>query len=165
MEKQFILSESSSRESMYSELLPQIESYISSDDEFISTLANVSSILKECMGFFWVGFYLKKNSESLYLGPFQGPPACTTIRYGRGVCGKAWKDMKTVIVPDVNLFPDHIACSSLSRSEIVVPLIDFSHPDDLLGVLDIDSVNLSDFDEIDKKYLERVANSICKTIK
>lgn len=163
MEASIHISDLSSRESVYSELIPQIEAYISSDDEFVSTLANVAALLKEHLGFFWVGFYLVRDSSSLFLGPFQGPAACTIIKYGRGVCGTAWKEERTIIVPDVDSFPGHIACSSLSRSEIVVPLI--NQESYVIGVLDIDSPKLADFDEIDKKYLERLANSICKTVK
>lgn len=163
MEQTFTITSGASKESLYSELIPQIEAYISSEDETVSTLANVAAILKEYMGFFWVGFYLVRDESSLYLGPFQGPVACSSIRYGRGVCGSAWKERCTLVVPDVDEFPGHIACSSLSKSEIVVPLIRFDGT--FVGVLDIDSPKKCDFDEIDKKYLERLANSICKTIK
>lgn len=162
MEAAITIDNNLGKEAKYKALISQIETYISSDDEFISTLANVSAILKEHLGFFWVGFYLVRNPEYLYLGPFQGPSACTSIKLGRGVCGTAWQQRATIIVPDVEKFPGHIACSSASRSEIVVPLISDV---EVIGVLDIDSPKLSDFDEIDKKYLERLANSICKTTK
>jgi GAF domain-containing protein len=111
-------------------------------------------VLKETFGFFWVGFYFVKGDD-LVLGPFQGPIACTRIRYGRGVCGTAWKELKTQIVPDVDAFPGHIACSSLSRSEIVVPLIKNGT---IWGVLDVDSAELNTFDETDKKHLEHLAS-------
>ncbi|WP_455583998.1 GAF domain-containing protein [Bacteroides sp.] len=141
---------SGSKEEQYSSLLPQIQSLIEGETELIANLANVTAALKEAFGFLWVGFYLVKGDE-LVLAPFQGPIACTRIRKGRGVCGTAWQERKTLIVPDVDAFPGHIACSSLSRSEIVVPLL---RDDDVWGVLDIDSEQLNTFDETDKKYLE-----------
>ncbi|HEX2629731.1 MAG TPA: GAF domain-containing protein, partial [Chitinophagaceae bacterium] len=119
-------------------------------------LANVSAALKEQFGWLWVGFYLVKGGE-LVLGPFQGPVACTRIKKGRGVCGAAWEKAETLIVPDVEKFPGHIACSSLSRSEIVVPLISKNK---VVGVLDVDSAELDQFDETDKKYLEKIIKAI-----
>src|SRR4030095_6547247 len=118
--------------------------------------ANVSAALKEQFGWFWVGFYLVKDSE-LVLGPFQGPVACTRIRKGRGVCGSAWEQAKTLIVPDVEKFPGHIACSSLSKSEIVVPLF---RGDGVVGVLDVDSDSYDSFDETDQQYLEEIVKLV-----
>ena len=141
-----------SKEEKYRELLPQLYALISTETDFIANLANLSAALKQTFNFFWVGFYLVKGDE-LVLGPFQGPIACTRIRFGRGVCGTAWDEAKTQLVPDVEAFPGHIACSSLSRSEIVVPLIKEGR---VWGVLDIDSDLLNFFDETDRKYLEEM---------
>ena len=141
-----------SKEEKYRELLPQLYALISTETDFIANLANLSAALKQTFNFFWVGFYLVKGDE-LVLGPFQGPIACTRILFGRGVCGTAWEEAKTQLVPDVEAFPGHIACSSLSRSEIVVPLIKEGR---VWGVLDIDSDLLNFFDETDRKYLEEM---------
>ncbi len=143
---------SSSKEEIYSEILPQIKSITTGEPDIIANMANISAILKEAFGFFWVGFYLVKEDE-LVLGPFQGPLACTRIKYGKGVCGTAWMRNETVVVPDVDAFPGHIACSSLSRSEIVVPL---RKEGACTAVLDIDSKQLNTFDETDAKYLEQM---------
>lgn len=143
---------SGSKEEQYSSLLPQIKSLISGETEMIANLANVAAALKAAFHFFWVGFYLVKGDE-LVLAPFQGPIACTRIRRGKGVCGTAWLEKSTVVVPDVDAFPGHIACSSLSRSEIVVPM---QKDGEVWGVLDVDSEFLNAFDETDKKYLERL---------
>jgi L-methionine (R)-S-oxide reductase len=137
----------------YESLIPQIQALIVGESDEIANLANVSAALKETFGFFWVGFYLVKNDE-LVLGPFQGPIACTRIKKGKGVCGTSWSEKKTILVPNVDEFPGHIACSSLSKSEIVVPLI---RNTEVIGVLDVDSDQLNDFDEIDAKYL----NELC----
>lgn len=137
---------------MYQSLIPQIKALIDGESDEIANLANISAALKQIFGFFWVGFYLIKEDE-LVLGPFQGPIACTRIQLGRGVCGTAWKEQKTIIVPDVDQFPGHIACSSDSKSEIVVPLIKNGK---LIGVLDVDSNQLNDFDETDELYLKEV---------
>ena len=143
---------SGSKEEQYRSLLPQIQSLIEGEEDLVANLANVAAALKEAFGFFWVGFYLVKQDE-LVLGPFQGPVACTRIRKGRGVCGTAWKDAATQLVPDVDAFPGHIACSSRSRSEIVIPLL----KDGVVwGVLDIDSDQLNSFDETDQIYLEQL---------
>lgn len=142
------------KEEVYNELLPQIKALIEDEEDLIANLSNTVAVLKETFGFFWVGFYFVKGDD-LVLGPFQGPIACTRIRYGRGVCGTAWKELKTQIVPDVDAFPGHIACSSLSRSEIVVPLIKNGT---IWGVLDVDSAELNTFDETDKKHLEHLAS-------
>ena len=125
----------------------------------MSMMANISSAIHESMGFWWTGFYRVKDGE-LILGPFQGPVACMHIGYGKGVCGTAWKEQITIIVPDVEQFPGHIACSSLSRSEIVVPV--FSLSGEVVAVLDIDSKDLSTFDDIDKQYLEDICKNLSK---
>lgn len=144
-----------SKAEKYQTLLPQIKSLIEGEPDLIANLANVSAALKETFGFFWAGFYLVKEGE-LVLGPFQGPIACTRIKKGRGVCGTAWVKAETIVVPDVNAFPGHIACSSLSRSEIVIPLKD--DDDQVWGVLDIDSEQLNAFDETDARFLEEVCS-------
>lgn len=141
-----------SKQEQYEALLPQIKGLLDGEPDLIANLANVTAALKEQFGWLWVGFYLVKQEE-LVLGPFQGPIACTRIRKGRGVCGTSWAKAETLIVPDVEAFPGHIACSSLSRSEIVVPII---RNGDVIGVLDVDSEAPDAFDETDKIYLERV---------
>lgn len=140
------------RADQYRSLLPQIRSLLEGEPDLIANLANVAAVLKEAFGFFWVGFYLMKEGE-LVLGPFQGPLACTRIALDRGVCGAAATRRATLVVPDVEQFPGHIACSSLSRSEIVVPLLS---GDQVLGVLDVDSEQLSHFDAVDQEWLEQV---------
>lgn len=147
---------SGSKEEQYQSLIPQIDGLLYGETDLIANLANVAAALKEQFKWFWVGFYLVKNDE-LVLGPFQGPVACTRIAKGRGVCGAAWDKAETLIVPDVDAFPGHIACSSLSRSEIVLPL--FSHGE-VIGVLDVDSAELNEFDETDAKYLSQVIDLI-----
>ncbi|WP_207425479.1 GAF domain-containing protein [Pedobacter sp. SYSU D00535] len=144
------------KEEQYQSLVPQIRALIEGESDLTANLANISAALKEQFNFFWVGFYLVKDDE-LVLGPFQGPVACTRIQKGRGVCGAAWAEGRTLIVPDVEAFPGHIACSSLSKSEIVVPLI---QEDQVVGVLDVDSERLSAFDEVDQKYLEAIVQLI-----
>ena len=144
----------------YRLFLPQFELLISDEMEEVSILANASAALHEAFGFFWVGFYLVKDGQ-LILGPFQGSAACYRIRKGKGVCGTSWAEARTLIVPDVEQFPGHIACSSLSRSEIVVPIL---AGEQVKGVLDIDSDQLNSFDETDRHYLEKVAALIAKTI-
>ena len=143
---------SGGKEEQYLSLLPQVKALIEGEEDLVANLANVAAVLKEAFDFFWVGFYLVKQ-DRLVLGPFQGPVACTRIRKGKGVCGTAWEEAKTQLVPDVEAFPGHIACSSLSRSEIVVPLIKEGR---VWGVLDIDSDLLNFFDETDRKYLEEM---------
>lgn len=145
-----------SKEEKYKSLLLQIKALIEGEEDIIANMANVSAAIKEMFDYFWVGFYQVK-SEMLVLGPFQGPIACTRIKYGRGVCGTCWKEKSTIIVPDVDQFPGHIACSSLSRSEIVVPVM---KDNAVLAVLDVDSVELDEFDEIDSLYL----NEICSLL-
>ena len=149
---------SGSKEEQYLSLLPQVRSLIEGVVDLVANLANVAAALKEAFDFFWVGFYLVKQDQ-LVLGPFQGPVACTRIRKGKGVCGTAWQEGATVLVPDVEVFPGHIACSSLSRSEIVVPLI---KDGEVWGVLDIDSDLLNFFDETDRKYLEEMCGYLSK---
>ncbi|HKP31212.1 MAG TPA: GAF domain-containing protein [Chitinophagaceae bacterium] len=140
------------KQEQYQSLIPQIEGLLTGEPDLIANLANVAAALKEQFGWLWVGFYLVKDGE-LVLGPFQGPVACTRIKKGRGVCGAAWQNEKTLIVPDVEKFPGHIACSSLSKSEIVVPLL---HNNEVVGVLDVDSTSLNEYDETDKEYLEKI---------
>ena len=152
MSEQLILPEASARAETYDAILPQIESLIAGEEDLIANLANIAAVLKEAFGWHWVGFYVARGSD-LVLGPFQGPLACTRIPVGKGVCGTSAARRETTIVPDVALFPGHIACSSLSRSEIVVPLV--SEGTTLL-VLDVDSVNAGDFDDDDRYALERV---------
>ncbi len=150
------------KEEQYQQLIPQIKGLLEGEPDLTANLANVCAALKEQFGWLWVGFYLVKpssakafseKSEELVLGPFQGPVACTRIRKGKGVCGTSWAEAKTLIVPDVEQFPGHIACSSLSKSEIVVPVI---RNNKVLAVLDVDSVDLSTFDETDQQYLEEI---------
>jgi len=140
----------------YESLVPQIKGLLEGEPDLIANLANIVAALKEQFGWLWVGFYIVKNDE-LVLAPFQGPVACTRIRKGRGVCGSSWANAETLIVPDVEKFPGHIACSSLSRSEIVVPVI---RNNEVLAVLDVDSEALACFDETDKKYLEEIIEAI-----
>ena len=140
-----------SKEEIYKSLLPQIKELLESESDIIANMANISAVLKEAFNFLWVGFYIVRDSE-LVLGPFQGPVACTRIKYGKGVCGTAWSTAKTQIVPNVELFPGHIACSSKSRSEIVIPFL----YEKIAGVFDIDSEYLNTFDDIDSKYLETI---------
>jgi GAF domain-containing protein len=148
---------SGSKEEQYQSLLPQVQGLLTGEADLTANLANVAAALKEQFGWLWVGFYLVKineqGSEELVLGPFQGPVACTRIRFGKGVCGSAWKEANTLIVPDVEQFPGHIACSSMSRSEIVVPLIKEGR---VWGVLDVDSSDLDQFGSTDQSYLEEI---------
>lgn len=152
-----LLIKGETKEEKYSTLLPQLKALVESEPDMIANMANVSSCLMDTFHFWWVGFYRVEGieGEQLVLGPFQGPLACTRIKKGRGVCGTAWEKEETIIVPDVELFPGHIACSSASRSEIVVPI--FSNGK-VIAVLDIDSENLNTFDNTDKLWLEKVAN-------
>lgn len=145
-----------SKKEQYEALIPQIQGLLEGETDQTANLANVAAALKEQFGWWWIGFYLVKNGE-LVLGPFQGPVACTRIRKGRGVCGTSWEKAETLIVPDVEKFPGHIACSSASRSEIVVPLIKNG---EVWGVLDADSEFLDHYDETDKQYLEQIVQMI-----
>jgi L-methionine (R)-S-oxide reductase len=144
------------QDEMYEGLLPQIKGLLEGETDLIANLANVSAAIKEQFGWLWVGFYLVKGDE-LVLGPFQGPIACTRIKKGKGVCGACWSQGETIIVSDVSKFPGHITCSSLSRSEIVVPL---RKEDRVVGVLDIDSDELNSFNANDKVYLEQIVSLI-----
>jgi len=146
------LNNTSSKEDLYQSLLSQFKALIGEEEDTIANFANISAALKQAFGFFWVGFYIVKRGE-LVLGPFQGTVACTRIRYGKGVCGTAWKEKRTVIVEDVNQFPGHIACDAASQSEIVIPLF---HHDEVIAVLDIDSEHLNHFDETDARYLQQI---------
>lgn len=138
----------------YSVLYEQIKSLTDGEDDLIANMANISSMIHQTFGFWWTGFY-RVNGAELVLGPFQGPLACSRIPFGRGVCGTAWKEAATVIVPDVDAFPGHIACSSASRSEIVVPVFD---DEKVIAVLDIDSAELNTFDSVDKEWLEKICS-------
>ena len=135
----------------YQEVYKQLQSLLSGEDDQIANMANMAALIHETFGFWWTGFYIVKD-EQLVLGPFQGPIACTRIPYGKGVCGTAWQRQETIVVPDVEEFPGHIACSSLSRSEIVVPIF---RDTSVYAVLDIDSKELATFDDIDKEWLEK----------
>ena len=154
VEQTFSYPESLSKAERYTAFLDDYRLLIDGEDDCISLLANTAAALREAFGFFWVGFYLVHDTDWLHLGPFQGPVACTRIRRGRGVCGTSWAEARTVLVPDVDQFPGHIACSSASRSEIVVPLIDSTGT--VLGVLDIDSDRLNAFDDTDRCGLEAI---------
>lgn len=144
------------KQEQYEALIPQIKCLLEGETDLIANLANIAGALKEQFNWLWVGFYLVKNDE-LVLGPFQGPVACTRIKKGKGVCGSSWAQNKTLIVPDVEKFPGHIACSSTSRSEIVIPIIDNN---EVVGVLDVDSKELNEFDTTDKVYLEQIVSLI-----
>ena len=157
MEPTFTFSPALSKRERYEQFLAEYAPFIEGEDDFISTLANTAAALREAFGFFWVGFYLVHDEQWLHLGPFQGSVACTRIKRGRGVCGTAWAEARTIIVPDVDAFPGHIACSSLSRSEIVVPMINGGK---VIAVLDIDSDRLDAFDEDDRRGLEAVVKHI-----
>lgn len=157
MEPTFKLTQTNDKDAAYKEFILALSAFIKDENDFISVLANTTAALKEAFGFYWIGFYLVKDGM-LHLGPFQGSVACYSINKGRGVCGKAWEERRTQVVQDVDLFPGHIACSSLSRSEIVVPL--FTKNGEVIGVLDIDSDQLATFDEVDKGYLEKIAEIV-----
>ena len=145
-----------SKQDIYQSLLPQIESLISGEPDFVARMANVSAVLHDAVGFWWTGLYRVDGNE-LVLGPFQGPVACMRIPFGRGVCGTAWQKAQTIIVPDVHQFAGHIACSSASNSEIVVPLLQNGV---VMAVLDIDSTDFDAFDDTDKLYLEQIVKII-----
>ncbi len=143
----------SSKEEKYKELIPQIKALVENEKDLTANLANICAALKYTLGFFWVGFYLVKEDQ-LVLGPFQGPVACTRINKGKGVCGTSWQKKETITVDDVKQFPGHIACSSLSKSEIVLPV--FNSQNEVMGVLDVDSDELSSFDKTDEVYLKQI---------
>ncbi len=152
MAENLIISVSTEKKDRYEVLVPQIASLVEGEKDAIANLSNITAALRQTMGFFWVGFYLVKDDQ-LVLGPFQGPIACTRINFGKGVCGTSWKEKRTILVPDVDQFPGHIACSSDSKSEIVLPAF---KNDEVKLILDVDSDKLDDFDEVDALYLEKV---------
>src|SRR6478736_6264332 len=160
MAEQLIIATSENKAERYKTLVPQIQSLVEGEKDVIANLSNIAAALKQTMNFFWVGFYLVKNNE-LVLGPFQGPIACTRITFGKGVCGASWKEKKVILVPDVEEFPGHIACSSDSKSEIVLPAF---KNNEVVLVLDVDSDQLNDFDATDEKYLSQVMRFIEKFI-
>lgn len=155
MAEELIISKGQKQE-QYESVIPQIKALISIETDLIANLSNIVAALKEQFNWLWVGFYIVKETE-LVLAPFQGPIACTRIKKGKGVCGKCWEDAATVIIPDVNKFSGHIACSSSSQSEIVIPVI---RNNEVIAVLDVDSIALNEFDETDKKYLEELVAEI-----
>ena len=152
MAEDLLISRVGTKEEQYLSLIPQIEALLFGETNLIANLANTTAALKEQFGWFWVGFYLVRNEE-LVLGPFQGPVACTRIKMGKGVCGASWERQETIIVPNVDEFPGHIACASASKSEIVLPLY---NGETIIGVLDVDSEYLAHFDEVDGKYLKQI---------
>lgn len=156
MAEELIINTSTNKEERYRTLIPQISALVQGEKDMIANLANIAAALKQSMNFFWVGFYMVRDNQ-LVLGPFQGPIACTRIDFGKGVCGASWKEKKTILVPDVDAFPGHIACSSASRSEIVLPAF---KDNDVFLVLDVDSDALNDFDSTDEKYLEQLMRII-----
>jgi L-methionine (R)-S-oxide reductase len=157
MAESIAFSKAASREQIYGELAPQVEALVSGETDLIANMANLAAVLKEALGFFWVGFYLKKEDQ-LVLGPFQGPLACTRIDFDSGACGHAYTARDTVMVPNVDEFPGHIACSSASKSEIVVPM--FDEAGKVFAVLDVDSDRLDDFSDVDRVGLERLVKFI-----
>ena len=157
MAEELFINQQVSKEEKYQELIPQLSALVSGENDPIANLANLMAALKQTFNFWWVGVYVVKNDE-LVLGPFQGPIACTRIKKGKGVCGTAWQEAKTIIVPDVDQFSGHIACSSLSKSEIVVPV--FNKNKEVIMVIDVDSEKLADFDQIDDINLNKIANLI-----
>lgn len=156
MAEDLTITASTDKTEQYQSLIPQIEALIGGEPDLVANLANICAALKEQFKWFWIGFYLVKDNE-LVLGPFQGPVACTRITFGKGVCGAAWQQEKTLVVPNVDEFPGHIACSSLSRSEIVVPVF---HGGKVIAVLDADSEALAHFDETDARYLEQIVKLV-----
>jgi len=157
MAESLAFSKTSDRRIIYDEIAPQIEALVAGESDLVANLANIAAVLKEAFGFFWVGFYLKKENQ-LVLNAFQGPLACTRIDFGKGVCGHAYTRKETVIVPDVEEFPGHIACSSASRSEIVVPI--FDRAGGVFGVLDVDSDRVDDFSQVDAEGLQKIVRLI-----
>lgn len=156
MSEELTILSKATKEEQYKNLLPQIEALISSENDLVANLANITAALKQSFDFLWVGFYLVRENE-LVLGPFQGPIACTRITYGKGVCGTAWKEKKTIVVEDVDKFPGHIACSSDSKSEIVVPVIKNGN---VAMVLDVDSSQLASFNQTDEFWLGKICNLV-----
>jgi L-methionine (R)-S-oxide reductase len=162
MAEEILIAPSSGKADKYKQLLPQIKALVEGEPDLIANVSNIAAALKQVFGFFWVGFYFVKSNE-LVLGPFQGPVACTRIQKGRGVCGSSWESGQTIVVDDVELFPGHIACSSESKSEIVVPV--FSANGEVSMILDVDSNELASFDQTDQQYLEELAEIITTLIK
>lgn len=162
MEQTFTYSDSLTKAERYAAFIDDYRLLIEGEDDRVSLLANTAAALREAFGFFWVGFYLVHDADWLHLGPFQGPVACSRIRRGRGVCGTAWSEARTIVVPDVDLFPGHIACSSASRSEIVIPLTDAQGI--VFGVLDIDSDLLDAFDDTDRHGLETIIQNVIRQL-
>lgn len=160
MAENLVISQSTDKKEKYEVLIPQLQSLVEGEPDVVANLSNIAAALRQSMNFFWVGFYLVKG-EQLVLGPFQGPIACTRISFGKGVCGASWKEERVILVPDVDAFPGHIACSSASRSEIVLPA--FKNGKVAL-VLDVDSDQLNDFDDTDAHYLQQVMHLIEKFI-
>jgi GAF domain-containing protein len=158
--EELIISNSTNKKERYESLIPQIEALVSGETDFIANLSNIAGALRQAMNFFWVGFYIVKGDQ-LVLGPFQGPIACTRINLGKGVCGTAWKEKRILIVDNVDEFPGHIACSSDSKSEIVLPA--FKNGEVFL-VLDVDSDKLADFDKIDEQFLSKIITTIEKIV-
>lgn len=158
MAEELVIPETATKQERYNALLPQIDSLVAGEPDVVANLSNIAAALKQAMNFFWVGFYIVKNNE-LVLGPFQGPIACTRIAFGKGVCGASWKEKKVMLVPDVDQFPGHIACSSASKSEIVLPA--FKHGEVAL-VLDVDSDKLNDFDATDEAALQKLMRTVEK---
>lgn len=161
MSECLILPTGGSRKDIYEVIIPQISSLVEHERDITANLANIAAILKEAFGFFWVGFYVAQSENELVLAPFQGPLACTRIKKGKGVCGTVFASGSTLVVEDVELFPGHIACSSLSRSEIVVPIL---LNDKVWGVIDVDSSSVADFNDVDKHYLEEISKIITSFI-
>lgn len=161
MAETLLFSKTADRKTIYDEIIPQIESLVSGESDTIANLANIGAVLKEAFDFFWVGFYIRR-ADQLILGPFQGPVACTRIGFDEGVCGHAYQTRQTVIVPNVDEFPGHIACATASKSEIVVPIFDRSEA--VFGVLDVDSDKLSDFDKTDADGLGRIVEIVQRII-
>lgn len=156
MAENLVISTSTSKKERYDVLLPQVEALVHGEEDLVANLSNIVAALKQSMNFFWVGFYVVRDTQ-LVLGPFQGPIACTRIDFGKGVCGASWKEKKTIIVPDVDQFPGHIACSSDAKSEIVVPVM---RGNEVVMVLDVDSDRLDDFDAADQVGLEGIAGLV-----
>lgn len=160
MAEELIIPTTESRAELYESLIPQVKALVHGEPEMVANLANTVAAIRQTFGFFWIGFYIKKEDQ-LVLGPFQGPIACTRIRFDKGVCGASYTQKKTIIVPDVDQFPGHIACSSDSKSEIVVPVI---KDGEVVMVLDVDSDQLNDFSEVDKEGLEQIAQILAETL-
>ncbi len=160
MAEELIIAQSADKAEKYETLIPQIESLVLGESDLVANLSNIAAALKQTMDFFWVGFYLVKDNQ-LVLGPFQGPIACTRINLGKGVCGASWKEKKTILVPNVDEFPGHIACSSASKSEIVLPAF---KNNEVALVLDVDSDQLNDFDQTDAEALEKVMRIVEKLL-